>query len=353
MSAGLRPPPHFHAVFMLVALLFARRAGAACTENVPAGATKPMLVEKIEPRAHAGDLVHLEIAVRHLAGETATLPADLSKLVEGEVRVADDGSFGRGEVPKSAPVPGDPAHATTILRVPFVVLSTALQRKTFTIPSVRVIVLRKGGGDLSVCSEKHDVAVDQPTANTPNPTPRPNPPSLPQRTRNERAEAIAAAVVITTLGAFALIAALWWWRRRPVEAPPPPPPTPSWKLALEAIARARRDLTASAIDTKAYYDRVSDAVRVHLGKRYAFDGLEMTTDEILGRLRRLPTPSFPFGDIEKLLNECDLVKFASLRPDAAEAEDAAALAEAVVRATTHPMALRPFEPRARGWEASP
>lgn len=332
-------------------LLLARAASAACTENVPAGATKPTLVEKMEVRARAGDLLHLEIAVRHLAGETATLPADLSKLVEGEVRVADE--FGRGEVPKPSPVPGDAAHATTLLRVPFVVLSTALQRKVFTIPPVRVIVLRKGGGDLSVCTAKHDVAVDQPTANTPDPEVRPNPPSLPQKTRNERAEAIANAVVLTLLGAIALIAALWWWRRRPVEAPPPPPPTPSWRIALDAIARAQRDFASGAIDTKAYYDRISDAVRVHLGHRYAFDGLEMTTDEILGRLRRLPTPSFPFSNVEKLFGECDLVKFASYRPEVAEAEEAGKLAEAVIRATTHPMALRPFETPIRRHEASP
>ncbi len=335
------------ALIVLLVLLSSRAALAACAENVPAGATKPTLVEKIEPRGKAGDLVHLEIAVRHLAGETATLPADLAKLANGEVRVADDGTFGRGEVPKSAPVPGDPASATTILKVPFVVLSTALQRKTFTIPAVRVIVLRKGGGDLSVCTAEHAIAIDQPTANTPDPAVRPNPPSLPQRTRDERAEAIANAVVFSTLGALTVAALLWWWRRRPVEAPPPPPPTPSWKLAIEAITRARRDFMSGAIDTKLFYDRISDAVRAHLGDRYGFDGLESTTDEILSRLRRLPTPSFPFGEVEKLLSECDLVKFANYRPETDEANATADLAESVVRATTHPLALRPYDPRPR------
>jgi hypothetical protein len=335
------------AVVVLLVLLSSRAAVAACAENVPAGATKPSLVEKIEPRAKAGDLVHLEIAVRHLAGETATLPADLAKLAAGEVRVADDGTFGRGEVPKSAPDPGDPKFATTILRVPFVVLSTALQRKTFTIPQVRVIVLRKGGGDLSVCTREHEIAVDQPTANTPDPVPLPNPPSVPQRTRDERAEAMANAALFAVLGSLALAAMYFWWRRRPKEVPPPPPPVPSWKIAIEAINQARRDFMAGTIETKAYYDRVSDAVRVHLGARYGFDGLESTTDEILSRLRRLKAPGFPLGDVEKLLGECDLVKFANLRPEDNEANGSADLAELVVRATTQPIALRPYEPRAR------
>ncbi|MBI2389763.1 MAG: hypothetical protein HYV09_09240 [Deltaproteobacteria bacterium] len=316
---------------------------AECKEQIPAGAAKPVLVEKVPPRAAAGALVELEIAVRHAAGESATLPADLPKLLAGEVRVAD--SFARGELPKTAPDPADPGHATTLLKVPLVVLSTALERKTFTVPPMRVIVLRKGGGDLSVCTAEHSIEVDQPIANTPDPWPRPNPASLPQKTRDERAEAIATAAAITLTAAVLLAALAVWWSRRPKEAPPPPPPTPSWKLAVEAIARAKRDLASGAIITKVYYDRISDAVRVHLGDRYGFDGLESTTDEILGRLRRLPSPSFPFADVERLLGECDLVKFANLVPTSDEADAAAALAESVVRATAHPLALRPFDPR--------
>lgn len=330
---------------LAVALLSVRASAAPCAENVPSGATKPTLVEKIEPRARAGDLVHLEVAVKHLAGETATLPADLPRLIDGEVRVADDGTFGKGELPKTAPDPGDPAHATTILKVPFVVLSTSLERKTFTIPPVRVIVLRKGGGDLSVCTASHEVDVDQPTANTPDPWPRPNPESVPQRTVNEQAKAIATAVAFAVLGTLALAALVLWIRRRPKELPPPPPPVPSWKLALDAIASAKRDLAAGTIATKVYYDRVSDAVRVHLGDTYGFDGLESTTDEILARLRRLPSPSFPFADVEKLLGECDLVKFANFTPSPEQCDAAASLSESIVRATAHPIALRPYEPR--------
>lgn len=334
--------PRLAVVAALLLVSPAARA-AECKEQIPTGAAKPVLVEKLPPRASAGALVELEIAVRHAAGESATLPADLPKLIGGEVRVAD--SFARGELPKTAPDPGDPAHATTVLRVPLVVLSTALERKTFTVPPMRVVVLRKGGGDLSVCTAEHTIEVDQPIANTPDPWPRPNPASLPQKTRDERAEAIATAAVVT-LGAASLLGALAvWWSRRPKEAPPPPPPTPSWKLAIEAIGRARRDLASGAIDTKLYYDRISDAAREHLGARYGFEGLESTTDEILGRLRRLPSPNFPLADVERLLGECDLVKFANLVPTSEEADAIAALAESVVRATAHPMALRPFDAR--------
>lgn len=324
-------------------LLLPRAALAACEAQIPAGASKPTLVEKLPPRAKAGDLVELEIVVRHGAGETATLPADLPKLVTGEVRIGE--SFAKGELPKTVPDPADPTHATTVLKVPLVVLSTSLPRKTFQIPAMRVIVVRKGGGDLSVCTAEHAIDVDQPTANSPDPWPRPNPASMPQKTRDERAEALATAVAIGVVGALALAALALWWTRRPKEEPPPPPPTPSWKLAIEAIGRARRDLAAGTIGTKLYYDRISDAVRAHLGDTYGFDGLESTTDEILVRMRRLPSPSFPMADVERLLGECDLVKFAGYSPPADESDAIATLAESVVRATTHALAMRPFERR--------
>jgi hypothetical protein len=311
-----------------------------CTEVVPPGATKPTLTEKIVPRALAGHAVDLEILVRHGAGESATLPADLPRLATGEVRVADDGRFAKGALPETAVDPGDPTRATTLLKVPFVVLSTTLERKTFTIPKVRVIVLRKGGGDLSVCTTTHEVAIDQPIANTPDPEPRPNPPSQPQRTIDERAKLIATVAAISAAIALAIGALIFWLRRRPKAPVPPPPPPPSWQTALDEIRAARRALQTGAIDDKGYYDRISDALRAHLGRVYGFDGLESTTDELLARLRRYPSPGLPIIEIEALAAESDLVKFAGLSPTADEIGTLADRAERIVRATAQTIPLR-------------
>lgn len=318
---------------------------STCAESVPPGAARPTLTEKLPARATAGELVKLEVVVRHGAGETATLPADLPRLLStGEVRVADDGTWGKGALPTTAPDLADPAFATTILEVPFVVLSTSLPRKSFTIPSVRVVVLRKGGGDLSVCTSPHEIAVDQPTASSPDPFPRPNPPSVPQRTVDERAKAMAYAAAIAALVVLALAALVLWWRSRPKPAAPPPAPEPSWKLALDAIRRARLEYVAGNLAAKAYYDRLSDAVRAHLGEAYGFDGLEQTTDEILARLRRVPSPALPFADVERFLSDCDLVKFANHSPPVEEGEAAADLAATLVRATAHGRGhLRPYD----------
>jgi hypothetical protein len=57
--------------------------------------------------------------------------------------------------------------------------------------------------------------------------------------------------------------------------------------ALEHIARG--DLLARGL-TKDYYDAISDVVRRYLGGCKGFDAIEMTSDELLARLRKRPPP---------------------------------------------------------------
>jgi hypothetical protein len=59
-------------------------------------------------------------------------------------------------------------------------------------------------------------------------------------------------------------------------------------------------------------------VRRYLGERYGFDGLECTTREITGVLRRVVPPITVLGEVEAFLREADLVKFARLTPSEEE-----------------------------------
>jgi hypothetical protein len=81
-----------------------------------------------------------------------------------------------------------------------------------------------------------------------------------------------------------------------------------------------------------HFDRVSDTVRKYLGARYGFDGLESTTRETLGVLRKL-TPAVPLEAIENFLRQADLVKFAKTTPTAEDGELALVRAEQIVRET--------------------
>jgi hypothetical protein len=299
---------------------------------MPEGAARPTLGEKVPARAKAGDLVEIEVLVEHGAGETATFPADLPALLREGVRLADEASFGRGAPPKAAVDPARPTRAHTLLKVPLVFLSTQTQRTAMTIPPLRVVVLRRGGGDVEVCTSSHVVDVDQPTANTPSPKVRPSPASVPQITRNERLQEIVSYVALGLLAGVAIAALVSWLRSRPKVVPPPPPPPAPWRVAMEQIEAACVSYESGKLATKPYYDRLSDAVRSYLGRIYRFDGLELTTDEILAKLRKVPSPTLPFGEIASFLGDCDLVKFAGYPAPKDEGIAMAEAARKLVRA---------------------
>jgi hypothetical protein len=76
---------------------------------------------------------------------------------------------------------------------------------------------------------------------------------------------------------------------------------------------------------------VSDSIRGYLGKRFGFQGLESTTDEIAQRLAEAKSLTIAPEEAIGFLGQCDLVKFAkaSLADEASRAliEEALALVD--------------------------
>ncbi len=135
----------------------------------------------------------------------------------------------------------------------------------------------------------------------------------------------AFVLVLGTLGVSA------WRRARPKVLPPPPPPRHPALVATEALdAIASGDLLARGL-TKDYYDAISDIVRRYLGGMRGFDAIEMTSDELLARLRGDPLPGVTQVEVARLLSECDLVKFANYTPTHEECDEVLALAQSLVR----------------------
>jgi hypothetical protein len=123
------------------------------------------------------------------------------------------------------------------------------------------------------------------------------------------------AVVLATL------AVANWWRARPKVPPPPPPPRHPYLVAREALdALARGDLLSRGL-TKDYYDAISDVIRRYLGGVLGFDAIEMTSDEVMAQVRKTPLPGVTLVELERLLSECDLVKFAGYLPSHEEADE--------------------------------
>jgi hypothetical protein len=144
--------------------------------------------------------------------------------------------------------------------------------------------------------------------------------------------------VLGGLFAAALIALLSWlgsryWQRRQRPAPPPPPPRPAWEIAIEKLGELRRRKQRMVDEGKAaqFVDEVSDVVREYLGAHFGFDGLETTTDEMLGLLRKHQANAGLLQEIGAYLRRCDLVKFAKVDPDQDEADLVLAKAQDIVQ----------------------
>jgi hypothetical protein len=177
------------------------------------------------------------------------------------------------------------------------------------------------------------VLIEDPIANVPDAKPKDNPGPRPQRelwttARNATLVALVALVV------GALIAWLVGkWLRRPKPVPPAPPPRPPWEVALEELFDLKHAGLLQEQRHAEYFDRVSDTVRKYLGALYGFDGLESTTREALGLLRKVSPRIAVLDTVESCLRDADLVKFARVTPSDGDCALALSRAEDIVQAT--------------------
>lgn len=316
-------------------------AVGGCVELVPQGGRRPIIEDTFPARGTSGYASTLVVKIEHGKGETV-LPRGLELQTASEAAKAlreagfaipdQDG----GSAARLVPSPGDanrPDRATTTLELPLLVLPPSPGRQTLTLPPLPVSVARASGEVASVCTRPHKILVEDPTADTPEAKPRPNPPPRAQR---EEWVALERALGLVAVGLVLGALAAWaWrrWRRRPKPVPPPPPPRPPWEIALERIDEVRHAGLLEVARYDEYFDRLNDAVRSYLGARYGFDGLESTTDEILGALEHAQLGGLSFADVVTFLRECDLVKFARMTPSVTECTHALDSGERIVRAT--------------------
>ncbi len=180
--------------------------------------------------------------------------------------------------------------------------------------------LNAGGEIVRVCTPAVRFRVRDPFGNDPHPQPKELTPP-----EEVNADSLRWRYVMLGLnGAFLLILATLgmnaYVRSRPKIVPPPPPPVPGWILALEGLDVLSRSSLLSRGLTKDYYAQLSEIVRKYIGNLRGFDALEMTTDEVLWKLRRVPVAGVATTEIEHLLRECDLVKFARYVPSHEESD---------------------------------
>jgi hypothetical protein len=146
---------------------------------------------------------------------------------------------------------------------------------------------------------------------------------------------IAGALCAAGLGALLTMLLVRRLRARRGERPGPPP-RPAHEVALEKLDRLGAYGFLENADNRPFYFAVSEIIREYLGGRYAFDSLELTTDELIAELRRQAGRELVLGEIQGWLSACDLVKFAKISPSATEARGALESAIRIVT-TTRPV----------------
>jgi hypothetical protein len=84
---------------------------------------------------------------------------------------------------------------------------------------------------------------------------------------------------------------------------------------------------------KIYYTRVTEVIRRYFERRFIFLALEMTSDEILQRLKRIEETQQIRTELRSFFTTADLVKFAKYEPSVPEHENELRWAYEIVRAT--------------------
>lgn len=145
--------------------------------------------------------------------------------------------------------------------------------------------------------------------------------------------------IFALLGIVAGILLALYVRRRMRRPPAPIPVKPRATPEAEAMARLdaleQAQLVRDGLKQELHF-RLSEILREYLGRRYVFDALEFTSDELLGDLRSRATPGLDFDALSSHLRASDLVKFARVEATDGECKTAMEFARQLVLRTTPP-----------------
>ncbi len=140
--------------------------------------------------------------------------------------------------------------------------------------------------------------------------------------------------LLAVLAALSGMALLWrWWRRRrrpPREfsAEPLPSPEAEALAALDALAAAR------SADGKRFYFGLTAILKRYLERRYAIPAAEMTVEELLPQVARLPLPVELAEPFKALCRLSEPIKFADAAADPGRMAADLAFVRDLVRRTT-------------------
>ncbi len=100
----------------------------------------------------------------------------------------------------------------------------------------------------------------------------------------------------------------------------PKPPVAPHVAAFAALAELRSEHLWQSGEYKGYYSRLTDILRTYISGRYGVAAMEMTTPEIIAASKQLELPRRCEMELQELLRDADLVKFAKAQFEASQNE---------------------------------
>lgn len=275
--------------------------------------------------------VSIEAPLEATLGDPVDVLVTVTAATGDDVAVPEQ-SFGPFEI-LDKKVTAEASRDGTLKTITFELRLLCFELGVHTLGPVRVRVTSAEGELIEMSTDTREIEIHSVLANEPDPQLKP--PTAPVIVEQDDYRLLFALGALGVLALGVLLGWLLfrWWQRRDRPEPPPPPPPPPWETALAELRvhAASREAAVAAGDTEPWVDAVSDSIRGYLGRRYGFQGLESTTDEIATRLGRAKSLSIAPQEAVAFLSQCDLVKFAraELASEASEAliDDAVKLVE--------------------------
>lgn len=263
-----------------------------------------------------GDRITLTVSVQHAVGTSVVWP--------------DSVSLGSFEVLAARALPtqadGDGSRSVAVFSL------AAFELGALEIPSFDVTVVASDGSSETLSTDRYGIEVVTVGADeTGDIREIRGPLGIPLST------VVVAlwGLVILIVGALAYMLFRRFRRSGPVadEPAPGPPPRPAHEIALEALVRIESSHLLDRGQVKEYHIGVSDVLRRYVEARFGVTALELTTWEIIEGLERSGVASDFREGLRRFLDQCDLVKFAKVRPGADASRDVLARGRQLVEAS--------------------
>lgn len=261
----------------------------------------------------------LTVEIIHDPADTYALPADLAEqIAHGSLELRGEPHVARSTLPPTD-ADGQPSTMAGKARTTVTVPLTDVASMKPSVPALELAVQGPQGARKLTLHEQ-SLAVESLVAKegAPNDEHAHHGPKPPEPIH------VRSYLWLWLLLALAAIAlAVYFWRKRRKQAAekvePPPPPETAENEALRRLRELRN--RAPWIDAgggRATIFELSEIVRVYLGKRLAFNAIDLTSDELVRALREREHPGFDLERFAERLQWEDLVKFAKLEPTPGE-----------------------------------